>query len=394
MKVIPGFLAVLVLSGALSLSAAAAEQPITVTIDQQKLNLTNSAPLQENNTVLVPMRPIFEKLGLKLVWDAKSNTITATKEGLTIKLQLGSKKASVNGTVKQLVVAPKMIKNVTYVPLRFVSEATGNDVSWNARSKSVEITSVQNTVDMEGITELFEKYIDYSNGENTEGFMSLIDPESPLVQIEPLLKEQAEKYDTATSILQMDVLDAAETEATVRTIETTDKISGPFMPNSKSEYVYLITRSSSKAEWKISSLQLQAVQYNLPEQALNAAVSIPKADEDAIKAVLQANIDYTNKENLEGVLTTVDEASPAFVQTRQILTQVFQLYDLEAAIETSKIIDYTGTEAAIYAVQTTKTLKGPQLQNTRSHTVTTVKKTADGKWKLVQTYPLSTEVLK
>lgn len=92
MKLIPGFLAVLALSGAVSLSAAAAEQPITVLIDQQKLNLSSSSPVKDNDSILVPMRPIFEKLGLELTWDAKTSTITASKEGLSIKLQIGSKK--------------------------------------------------------------------------------------------------------------------------------------------------------------------------------------------------------------------------------------------------------------------------------------------------------------
>lgn len=91
MKLIPGFLAVLALSGAVSLSAAA-EQPITVLIDQQKLNLSSSSPVKDNDSILVPMRPIFEKLGLELAWDAKTSTVTASKEGLSIKLQIGSKK--------------------------------------------------------------------------------------------------------------------------------------------------------------------------------------------------------------------------------------------------------------------------------------------------------------
>lgn len=309
MKLLPGFIAVLTLSSAISLSASAAEKPITVQIDQQQLQLTTNAPLNDGHSILVPMRPIFEKLGLSVVFDAKTSTITATKEGLIIKLQLGSKNASINGIVKPLQTAPKMIKNVTYVPVRFVSEATGNNVVWNATTRTVEITSLQATDDTASVADFFSKYVKYSNEENYDGFISLIDAKSPLAAIGPQLKQQFETYNLNVSVDQLNIVDSKTNEVTVHTIETTEKLSGPFMPNSQMEYIYSLTRGSKDAGWKISSLQLQAVNYSLPEGALTAAVTVPKADEDAIKAVFVANMEYTNKEDLEGLMSTIDESS-------------------------------------------------------------------------------------
>jgi hypothetical protein len=392
MRLIPGFLAVLALSGAVSLSAAAAEQPITVLIDQQKLNLSSGSPVKDNDSILVPMRPIFEKLGLELAWDAKTSTVTASKEGLSIKLQIGSKKASVNGTVKQLATAPRIINNVTYVPLRFVSEATGNQVSWDAKANTVAITSpVDTSTATKEITALFDKYVDYSNSEDAKGFVSLIDPQSPLTAIGTQLAEQMAKYDTKTVIEQMNIIDLQKNEATVQTIETSEKLGGAFMLNSKAEYIYSLTKSAGSTQWLISNLQINAIEYSLPEGTLEATVTVPKADEELINAVVQANFEYTNTENLDGLLTTIDETSPAYAQTKQLYAQMFQVYDLESAIESSKIIDYTADEASVYLVQTTKRLSGPALPDTRSTTVTTVKKSADGKWKLVQSYMLKSE---
>lgn len=393
MKLIPGFIAVLTLSSAISLSASAAEKPISVQIDQQKLNLTTSAPLNDGQSILVPMRPIFEKLGLNLVFDAKTSTITATKEGLTIKLQIGSKNASINGIVKQLQTAPKMINNVTYVPVRFVSEATGNNVVWNATTRTVEITSLQSSVDTAEIADFFQKYVTYSNEENYDGFMSLIDSKSPLAQIGPQLKEQFATYELKNTVQQMNIVDIKTNEVTVHVIETTEKVSGPFMPNSLEENVYSLTRSSKDSDWKISNVQIQAIKYSLPEGALTAAVTVPQAEETAIKAVLAANIDFTNKEDLDGMQSTIDESSPGYDQNKTMAGQVFQAYDLVTVIESSKIIDYTGDAAVLYSVQTTKKLKGPQFQDNRTTMVTTLKKSADGKWKLVQSYPLSAEAL-
>lgn len=392
MKLIPGFLAILTLSGAVALSAAAAQQPITVLIDQQKLNLSTSSPVKDHDSILVPMRPIFEKLGLDLTWDAKTSTVTASKEGLVIKLQIGSKKASVNGTVKSLAVAPKMINNITYVPLRFVSEATGNQVSWDAKANTVAITSTAaSSAAAKEITALFDKYVTYSNSENADGFMSLIDPQSPLTALGPQLKEQMAKYDTKTTIEEMNIIDLKKTEATVQTIETSEKLGGAFVLNDKAEYIYSLTRNAAGNGWQISNLQIKAIIYSLPEGALDAKVTVPKADEDLINAAIQANFDYTNKENLDGLLTTIDETSPAYAMTKQTYAQVFQVFDLESAIESSKIIDYTGDEASVYLVQTTKRLSGPALADTRSTTVTTLKKSADGKWKLVQSYVIKSE---
>ncbi|AIQ51076.1 MULTISPECIES: copper amine oxidase N-terminal domain-containing protein [Paenibacillus] len=394
MKLLPGFIAALTLSGAISLSASAAEKPITVQIDQEQLQLTTNAPLNDGHAILVPMRPIFEKLGLSVVFDAKTSTITATKEGLVIKLQLGSKNASINGIVKPLQTAPKMIKNVTYVPVRFVSEATGNNVVWNATTRTVEITSLQGTDDTVSVADFFSNYVKYSNEENYEGFMSLIDSKSPIAQIGPQIKQQFETYNLKNSVDQLNIIELKANEATVHTIESTEKISGPFMPNSQTEYIYSLTRSTKDADWKISNLQLQAVQYSLPESALTAAVTVPKADEDAIKAVFAANVDYTNKEDLDGLMSTIDENSAGYEQNKLVAAQLFQAYDLEGTIESSKVIDYQGDTAVLYSVQTIKKLKGPQFQDNRNTTITTLTKSADGKWKLVQSFLLSTEPLK
>ncbi|MNI82962.1 hypothetical protein D3C73_1397260 [compost metagenome] len=108
---------------------------------------------------------------------------------------------------------------------------------------------------------------------------------------------------------------------------------------------------------------------------------------------MQANVDYTNKEDLDGMLSTIDETSPAYEQSKQTYKQIFQTYDLETKVESSKIISYSADEAALYAVVTAKKLKGPQFNDYRAETVTTLKKSADGKWKLVQTYTINIEAL-
>jgi hypothetical protein len=110
-----------------SISAAAAK-PVSVYVDGN-LIVFNTDPIQTQGTTLVQFTPIFKALGLTFVWDQKTKTVTANKEGLIIKLTINNKIAVVNNEKKTLTVAPRIVNGNTFIPLRFVSEATGKTVS-------------------------------------------------------------------------------------------------------------------------------------------------------------------------------------------------------------------------------------------------------------------------
>ncbi|MCL6459187.1 MAG: copper amine oxidase N-terminal domain-containing protein, partial [Gorillibacterium sp.] len=69
---------------------------------------------------MVPIKPIFQELGLGLTFNQKTNVVVGTKTGMKITLTIGSTKAVVNGKAVTLSLAPKIIKGATYVPLRFI----------------------------------------------------------------------------------------------------------------------------------------------------------------------------------------------------------------------------------------------------------------------------------
>lgn len=393
MKLISSVLASLLLSSMISIPVFAAEKPISVQINQQKLDVTKSAPVNDNGSILLPLRTIFENLGLKINWDAKTGSITGTKEGLVVKLQVGSKQASVNGVLKKLTSAPKMINNVTYVPLRFVGEATGNDVKWDAKQQTVLISTKQQAVDPAEITAFFEQYVTYSNQENFDGIMNLIDSKSPLAQAGPQIKNQMEKYDVTTAISQLEIIDLQPNEATIRTVETTHKVKGPFKLDDATEYVYGLIKRVGQQNWKISSVQVAGVQYIVPEEMLKATVTVPKAEEEAILAVFHKQIKSFNEKNLNELLSTLDNTSPLFEQNKKAVGEIFSAYDLFYTIESTKIINYNDNEAAVYSVQTVKKIKGPEFQDNRSTVVTMLKKTTEGKWVMGDSYIIKMENL-
>jgi len=87
------------------------------------------------------MRDIFEALGATVVWVPQTKEIRARKDDTNIWLQIGNETARVGETSKTLAEAPMIDKGSTLVPLRFVSEALGAEVSWNGEERLVSITT-------------------------------------------------------------------------------------------------------------------------------------------------------------------------------------------------------------------------------------------------------------
>lgn len=97
-------------------------------------------PVILNDRTLVPLRGIFEALGANVSWDQNTKTVTATREGITIRLTIGSNKAYKNGEAIILDQPPKLINDRTLMPIRFVSEAIEAKVDWDQRIRTVVIT--------------------------------------------------------------------------------------------------------------------------------------------------------------------------------------------------------------------------------------------------------------
>lgn len=97
-------------------------------------------PVIENDTTMVPLRTIFEALGMTVDWDENTGKITAYKDDITITLTVGSASADKNGEIINLSVAPYITGDgVTLVPVRFISESCGLDVTWDENTGTVSI---------------------------------------------------------------------------------------------------------------------------------------------------------------------------------------------------------------------------------------------------------------
>jgi hypothetical protein len=115
--------------------------PIEVLVNARKVQFPDAKPTMENNQILVPIRFVSDKLKGNLTLVGKE--ITIVKGDRTVKLVIGAKQATVNGKPLQLGITAKAVSGRTYVPLRFISEALGENVEWDAVTRFVWIGNKQ-----------------------------------------------------------------------------------------------------------------------------------------------------------------------------------------------------------------------------------------------------------
>ncbi|WP_028552256.1 copper amine oxidase N-terminal domain-containing protein [Paenibacillus sp. UNC451MF] len=111
---------------------------VQVYLQQDKVSW-DQLPYIENGSTMVPMRALFEKLGFTVSWDQSTQTASAKKGDLTLTLTINKGTAAVNQNQHNLEVTPKIKDGSTFIPLRFVSEAAGADVTWNEETRAVNI---------------------------------------------------------------------------------------------------------------------------------------------------------------------------------------------------------------------------------------------------------------
>lgn len=126
--------------------AAEENKTILLTIDQRTASVfgetvvNDVAPVIRNARTLLPIRFVAEALGAEVAWDAPQQKVTITKDDLSIDIFIGSPFALVNGDPVQLD-APAFIENSrTYLPLRFIAENLGAEVAWDQSAQQVTIT--------------------------------------------------------------------------------------------------------------------------------------------------------------------------------------------------------------------------------------------------------------
>ncbi|MHB8107691.1 MAG: stalk domain-containing protein [Candidatus Cryosericum sp.] len=105
----------------------------------------DAAPVIKNSRTLLPIRALIETLGGKVAWDGKTRTATVTLGEHSVVLVVGKNMALVDGKSVPIdaangKVVPEIIGSRTYLPLRFIAENLGLDLTWEPVSQTISFT--------------------------------------------------------------------------------------------------------------------------------------------------------------------------------------------------------------------------------------------------------------
>ncbi len=117
------------------------EGETTMTVNTQQKSVT--APYVKDGRMLVPLRAVSEGLGALVNWDESTQSALISQNGKTVTVTIGSAQASDSlGAVYTLDVPAELYNgDTTMVPIRFVSETLGYEVTYDEVKKSAYIAT-------------------------------------------------------------------------------------------------------------------------------------------------------------------------------------------------------------------------------------------------------------
>ncbi len=125
-----------------------ADVNVKIAIDGKIIEWTESSgrPFVDNsNRTQVPFRQAMEAFGAEVNWEKETNSAVAIKDGITVKVPIGVKEIYKNGVKIENDTAALIKNNRTYLPIRAVLEAFGAEVTWDAKSQTVNVISTKTT---------------------------------------------------------------------------------------------------------------------------------------------------------------------------------------------------------------------------------------------------------
>lgn len=109
-----------------------------VQIDAERPAVTPQ--LKGSGYTMVPVRFVAEALGVDVQWQAESNQVVFSDGDDLVILTVGSTNAWINGKDYTMGYAPFIENQRTYVHIRFVAEAFHCQVGWTQNEKKVDIS--------------------------------------------------------------------------------------------------------------------------------------------------------------------------------------------------------------------------------------------------------------
>ena len=121
-----------------------AESDVKILLDGNEVK-SDVAPFIQNDRTMVPARAIFEAMGAQVTWDAENKTVLMVRqkdsEFTSVVLQIGLEYAFVNSENVSLDAPAVIVNDRTFVPLRFITEAFNESITWDDATRTVSIVT-------------------------------------------------------------------------------------------------------------------------------------------------------------------------------------------------------------------------------------------------------------
>ncbi|NDL66608.1 beta-propeller domain-containing protein [Anaerotalea alkaliphila] len=112
------------------------------------------APVLHKDRTLVGLRGVFEHLGATVDWNRETRQVIVRMGDRELLLEPGNPDFLVDGELRRMDTEPLLVQDRTMVPIRFIAENLGYEVSWNAGDKSIHLQKGQAPQDTQSLGEL------------------------------------------------------------------------------------------------------------------------------------------------------------------------------------------------------------------------------------------------
>lgn len=114
-----------------------------------------AAPFIANDRTMVPVRAVSESFDCQVSWNAELRQVKIVNGNEELLLYIDSATAYVNGIEITLDTAPVIVGDITFVPVRFVTENLGFKVTFVSGINSVMIYDQDDKINLDGNSVLF-----------------------------------------------------------------------------------------------------------------------------------------------------------------------------------------------------------------------------------------------
>jgi len=125
-------------------SISAYTSDVRLVIDNQEVTGLPTPPIIRDDSVLVPARAVFERMGGIVGWHSGNRQVTVNHGSSVLVMTIDDTIAMLNGVPVRMATAPIILNDSTLIPIRFPAEVFGFEVDWNSDNRTAIVNSPNN----------------------------------------------------------------------------------------------------------------------------------------------------------------------------------------------------------------------------------------------------------